>query len=115
MMFQLDKEGTFLGYKGSRENLYVEENAFLGKKIDKVLPADIADRARQYINRALKNNDIQIFEYQLGINGELRKFESRMSPSGDDEVVAIIRDITESANPSLPIDTEDTIVEKQVR
>jgi len=113
LMFQLDKNGTFLGYKGAREDLYVEENAFLGKNIVDVMPPNIAAQAKQYINRTLATGDIQIFEYQLKIHDRLRDFESRMSPSGDNEVVAIIRDITESKKPPQLSKDEEVVHEEQ--
>ena len=77
------------------------------------MPPDIADKAKQYINRTLTTGDIQIFEYQLKIHDQLRDFESRMSPSGDDEVVAIIRDITESKKPPRLSGNEEVVREEQ--
>ena len=47
---------------------------------------------------ALQTEDIQIFEYQLPVplqSQNMRDYEARIVASGKDEVVAIVRDITE--------------------
>ena len=59
------------------------------------LPA-FADMVDEKIAQTLFTGQIQIFEYQLSFPSErIRDFEARMVPSGPDEVITIIRDITE--------------------
>ena len=50
------------------------------------------------MERALEANEIQIFEYKLPeplAGGDLRDYEARIVASGDGEVMAIVRNITE--------------------
>jgi PAS domain S-box-containing protein len=46
------------------------------------------------LEKTVQTGEIEIFEYQLPINGELFSYESRVMASGEDEALAIVRDIT---------------------
>jgi PAS domain S-box-containing protein len=58
------------------------------------LPTEVAEQFMHYVERALQIGDIQIFEYQLLVGGNMRDHEARMVVSGEDEVLVIVRDIT---------------------
>ena len=96
LMFQISKDGVFLSYKGGVDELYAPPNQFLGKKVQDVLPKELADLTMRHVKAALGNSVTQTYEYELKINDGMRCFESRMVKSGPDEVVAVVRDITES-------------------
>jgi len=94
LMFQISKDGVFLSYKGGVDELYAPPNQFLGKKVQDVLPGELAELTMKHVKAAL-GDGTQTYEYELKINDETRCFESRMVRSGTDEVVAVVRDITE--------------------
>lgn len=50
-----------------------------------------------YIERALQTETTQVYELQLPIEGEIRTHEARIVVCGEDEVVAIVRDVSERA------------------
>lgn len=96
LMFILDSNGIYLDYKAESDgDLYKAPNDFLGKRVDEVLPPDLARRAIRHIKRALKSRRVEIFGYQLEIKGELHDYECRMSAIDDSSVIAIVRDITD--------------------
>jgi len=96
LVFCISRNGIFLDYKPVEGiDLYVPPEVFLGKKIDEVLPADVAQIAMRYIEQTLQTGEAQQFEYRLLIQGIMRDYEARSVVSGKDEVIAIIRDITE--------------------
>ena len=95
-IFHIRKDGTLLNLKASNDDiLFLAPEMFLGRKIDDVMPKKIAKQALHYIEQALRTNELQMYQYQLSIEGNIRHFESRLVVSGDDEVLAIITDITE--------------------
>ncbi len=95
LIFRLSGEGVFLDYHSAVESrFYVQPQEFLGKTIRDVLPPGIAEVTVSKIKKVLETNEIQMFEYQLPVDGELRDFEARYTASGTDEVTAIIRDTT---------------------
>jgi len=96
MMFQLDHNGYFLEYHGTQQDLYLAPDTFLGKKIDDVLPADLAELQHAKAEQALSTQQLQIFEYDLPLNGKKTYFECRMVAISDETIMAVVRNITES-------------------
>jgi len=95
LLFQFDREGRFLDYKVKEESeLLVKPSEFLNKKIKDVLPEDIAVKTKYHIDRAFETREPQLFEYEFMQNGKERIFEARFAISGENEVLAIVRDIT---------------------
>ncbi|NOX20754.1 MAG: GAF domain-containing protein, partial [Nitrospirae bacterium] len=96
LIFKLSKDGTFLSYKPSQQiQLYVPEEEFLGRNISEVLPADIAKKTIRAIKESLEHKRPSMFNYSLQIEGRLRHFESTIVPFSDNEVVAIVKNVTE--------------------
>lgn len=96
MMFRIHRDGTYLDFKAAKdlEPLFPPE-AFLGKKIEEIMPVAIAQQSHYHIDRALASGEMQIFEYALEVGGQMRHYEARLVVGGREEILAIIRDITE--------------------
>lgn len=94
MIFELRHDGTIIQFipSGINEPLFPPEQ-FLNKKIEDVLPG-VAEQTVFAIERALESGLVNAFEYELHQNGERRIFEARVSASGPDTVLAIVRDVS---------------------
>jgi PAS domain S-box-containing protein len=68
---------------------------FLGRTVDEVFDAEFAAAAKRCIESALETKKVQRWEYSLPLRGKLHHFEARIVPSGSNEVLSIVRDITE--------------------
>jgi PAS domain S-box-containing protein len=96
LMFCLNQEGTFVDFIPAKDlDLLVPPEDFLGKKVYEVLPTELAQQSMRYLEQALRTGETQIFNYQLMLNGHIRDHEARIVASGEEEGLAIIRDITE--------------------
>jgi len=95
IVFRLDRQGTILECQGAQENLYLPREVFLGKRITDVLHAELPPLIMARLKKALHNRQLQVFEYELEIKGEPKHFECRMVAIGEDQAMAIIRDMTE--------------------
>ncbi len=96
MMFQIKKDGTICNYKLSTDNcIYESPETELNIKIDDVFPAHIAEMELKVIEQALLTNKIQTMQYAMPVKGDMRDFELRVVASGEDEVMAVVKDITE--------------------
>ncbi|NEP06713.1 MAG: PAS domain S-box protein [Okeania sp. SIO4D6] len=96
LMLRLDSKGVFLDFYPSKD----DENApkaseVLGKTIEEIFPQDLAIWARHYLKLTLSTDKVQAAEYSTIINYNFYHYEARYVKSGKDEVLAIIRDITE--------------------
>jgi PAS domain S-box-containing protein len=97
LMFRLDRQGTILDYKAEKSDLYAQnELTLINKNLREIAPVEFADLVSSYVQKALESKQMQVFEYQLPIPGRgLLNYEARMVASGRQEVIAIVRDITE--------------------
>ena len=94
LMFRIARDGTYLEVKGDPAALVLPPERLIGSNVRDVLPPDIAERFVEAL-AAPASKGVQTAEYRLVIDGVERDFEARMVPSGDDEVVVIVRDFTE--------------------
>ena len=99
LMLRIDKSGIIRECKGSRQTPFTHlPQQFTGKRVDEVMPFDVAKKAMHSIGIALEVGNVQIFEYDLSIDNITHYFEARIVKSRDDEVLTIIRDISDRKN-----------------
>jgi signal transduction histidine kinase len=92
-----------LSDRGEYRDLHIPEGAeslvaagtLRGATVYDTLPTDVAAESVGRIKDTLRAGTLQTFEYTLSLETGRRVFESRLVPSGPDEVLAIVRDITE--------------------
>lgn len=96
LLFQLDRDGKFIEYK-CRElsELLMPPSQFLNKKIEEILPEEVASKTMYFIEQAFLTNELQVFEYEITLNNEKRVYETRIAVCSENEVLAIVRNITE--------------------
>jgi PAS domain S-box-containing protein len=96
MMLRIHKDGTYLDCKAENiANFAIPPAEMIGRKVYDVLPAEVAQARMDYVERTLQTGTVQVYEYQLANREEVRDYEARLVVSGKDEVLAIIRDITD--------------------
>lgn len=97
LMFRLTRGGVFLDCKPSKEDAVSTSPAqFVGRHLDEVFPAPTARALMQLIQAAIDTGHVQTFEYRLPrTEGESSDFECRLVACAEQEVVAIVRDISD--------------------
>lgn len=96
LVIQITRDGRYLNGKGSDSwDLKAVFGVEIGKNITDLLPPDIADLMLSHINQTLQTGQMQIFEFQLKLPYGVQDYESRMVVNGADEVIGIIRNITD--------------------
>lgn len=96
MMFVFDSDGIIIDfYIHEKDPLFLPPNYFLNKNISDVFPADIVHSTMVRIENVLLTGTTDYLMYNLEINQETKYFEARYAKHGDNEVVAIIREITD--------------------
>ena len=96
MMFRISRDCTIMDFKKAKDfDPLISPTKFLNKKFTEVLPDDVAAQAAYFLERTLQTGESQLFEYQLKNNDVLDDFEARLVVFGEDEVLAIVRNITE--------------------
>jgi signal transduction histidine kinase/HAMP domain-containing protein len=95
-IFRISKDGTYLDFKPALDfRPLVPPTEFIGARLQDILPPQVVLSSMYHIDRALKTGDMQGYDYKLQVDDELRHYEGRIVKSGQDEVIVIVRDITE--------------------
>lgn len=97
LYFLMDESGKILDYHASNpKNLYVPPNQLIGQNIAHLLPEEVADKFKTNIAKLSQQKGIISFEYSLDLPHGSVYFEARINHLPQyNQVVAIIRDITE--------------------
>lgn len=94
-----DRRGTMLDIKeGDQVKPLVPPSLAISKHFSEILPPDVAELTEQKLALLFRTGIKQEYDYRLTVEGEQRHFECRMVPSGSDEALAVIRDVTDLRN-----------------
>jgi diguanylate cyclase (GGDEF)-like protein/PAS domain S-box-containing protein len=97
LYFRMRADGTILDYHAcSSDELYVPPEVFLGRRIQDVLPPDLARLTQAKLSEFLATRKPMAYEYELEIQGRPTPFEARLLPLGDSgDIVTLVRNIAE--------------------
>ncbi len=105
LMFRVSRGGYWLGYVHLNAKLdYLPEGDDpTGRHITENVPAAIAQQQLHYIEQAIVTGQMQVFEQTLQVNDRTQHEEVRIVPQGADEVLFIVRDITDRKTAALAL------------
>ncbi|RJG16605.1 putative bifunctional diguanylate cyclase/phosphodiesterase [Massilia cavernae] len=94
--FSLDKDGFYLDYEQGHDAAaaFPTENC-VGKHVSEVFPREIADRLMEQMRAVLATQHIRSVDYELIRFGNVQHFEARLVATGPEEVLGLVRDISE--------------------
>ncbi len=115
LMFRIGVDGTYLDYHTPDPRLLaVPPEMFLGKSVEEVLPASIARQHMAAIAQVTRTGHSARLEYELVLAGVTHHFEGRIVPVSKDEVLAIVRDMTELWQTQQALKTANAQLESSV-
>jgi len=94
MMLRLNSQDLILDVKNPQADIF-NQSITVGDKLSDVAPVSFCELTRYFMKQALSELSIQKFDYQSVQNGEVKYFEIRMVNSGENEVLSIIRNVTD--------------------
>ncbi|HSK14731.1 MAG TPA: PAS domain-containing protein [Gaiellaceae bacterium] len=94
LVFRMDRDGTYLEFKGRPEDLVSPPEDLIGANARDVLPLGVARLLVDGIRRAIDTGEVVASEYAIEIAGVQRDFEARIVKAGE-EAVLIVREFTE--------------------
>lgn len=97
LIVQADAEGTILAIRSSSQfPLAFDENAFIGRPVRDVFPADRAARIRCAVQRTLRTHVLETLEVDLELESGAKVWlECLMLPLYEEQVMVLIRDVSE--------------------
>lgn len=95
-LWRIDRSAICLDYRAEKAHRTdFEPTSVIGRSVTEMMPPHLGDALLNNIARALETQQVIQFEQQIPGTGGLIDEEVRMVASGPNEVVSIIRDITE--------------------
>lgn len=96
MLIQMKRDGTYLKVI-NQEQVHFQSPQGLseGANVYDLLPRPVAQQRLDRVAKALESGETQVHEYQLEVDGELCYEESRIVPLQADEVLLVVRDVTD--------------------
>ncbi|MBS4014155.1 MAG: PAS domain S-box protein [Bacteroidetes bacterium] len=113
MFFRLNKESVFIDCSTLHaEKYYIPIEQFIGKKVQDVLPADLTAIIMEKLHDAKRTNTLQIFNYPLIVKGVEKWFEARVIPDIKNDLLVIVRDVTEQKDQQKKLEQKNEELEK---
>ncbi len=98
MIFLMNEKGDYLDYRGGRGKVFINPNTIIGTNIlDSNIPQEVAKQILEANQKAIATNEVQSIEYSLLFSdGMTRYYESRSVKYSENQILRIVREITES-------------------
>lgn len=96
--FRMNKDGVYLDYEQGHDSVHVfAAEHCVGRQLHEVLPPDIAARVAEQMQLALHSQTVRSVDYALASphGAAPRHFEARLVATSADEVLGLVRDISE--------------------
>ena len=95
LYFRLAADGKILESQiSTTSDLFVPAEVFMGQHIQSVLPSDVGGAIHEVITQVYESGRMATIEYSLPMPSGERHFEARLSPLDEDQVIAVVRNIT---------------------
>jgi signal transduction histidine kinase/PAS domain-containing protein len=101
-IFRITGDGLVLDIQENPGSSSPPTDAEVGKSVyDGHTPRPLVERVMAIGRLALRTGELQTIEWELGGEGDLRYSEGRFIPSGDDEFLVVVRDISDRKRQEL--------------
>ncbi len=109
LIVRISKAGIFLEFLASPNFLVLGEPAdWVGAHVSDKLPPKIAQQRLTAIDQALQTQTIQIYEQEFSVGGKVQVEEVRAVPHGEEEVLFLVRDISDRKQAELALQQSET-------
>jgi PAS domain S-box-containing protein len=96
LLIRMRADGTYLDFHNNAEfQVYRPHNHYEGITVYDTLPPDLAQQRMEYVQQTLQTGKLQVYEQEIMVAGKKRVEEVRLAVCGRDEILVIVRDITD--------------------
>ncbi|MDX2239156.1 MAG: PAS domain S-box protein [Leptolyngbyaceae cyanobacterium bins.302] len=114
LLVRMRSDGTQLDISFEGEFKHKALAAPKHKTVYECLPPQAAQLRKFYVQKALEVNELQVYDQEIVIDGQVVYEEVRIIPSGEDEVLTMIRDVTARKRAELELQQLNEQLEAQV-
>ena len=95
-LFHFDHDGRIISYKsGTSSQHYLIQDRLINKSVDEVFNREITQRFRSAISEVVNNVSSLVFDFAVVFEHRVYYYETRVMRVRGQQVVALVRDITE--------------------
>jgi signal transduction histidine kinase len=96
LVFIVRKDGVILEFHEPPDHeITLSTEGIAGKRVTELLPTAIGLQAMHYVEKAVRTGAPQKFCAEFQLPGRVRVFQARLAASGPQEVLALVRDVTD--------------------
>jgi len=96
LLFVFDSNGNYKDiYTEDDSKLLLSRETLIGKNIGDFFPSDVAEGAIEAFRKSLHGKELVQYTYPVFINGKSEYYEARIVPTHRNDLLVIVRDITE--------------------
>ncbi|WP_083883505.1 PAS domain S-box protein [Spirulina subsalsa] len=103
LIIRLNGEGIYLGSAGSSHVRNLADESQVGQSIRVFMPPDLADQQIKRLQQAIATGEPQIYEQKLDFGDQIQYEEVRIVICGENEVLMMIRDISDRKQAELAL------------
>ena len=116
LMFLQSIDGVYLDYHASRpDQLFVPPDYFLGKNMREVLPPTVLSAIGPAFELAVSAAEPVVVEYELPMSHGPRTYEARLVRNEHDQILTVVRDVTESRRAQAELRESQAILQASHR
>lgn len=109
ILFKLSRDGEILSCKAGKPSLqYLDPENYVGQHIKEILPSLNVDVFSEAVSRLNNLGDIACFEFPFRKGEKIYWFEARLVPYYKNQILAILRDVTEKKHMESKLQKEKT-------
>jgi PAS domain S-box-containing protein len=113
---RVDIFGKILSFHGSKSDIcFLENDNFSEKSLTEIFPLDIAKNFQEKINQISTNQLSNTLEYSIIFGESCKYFEARFFASLPEQIIVIIRDITERKESQISLQNAKEELEDRVK
>lgn len=114
LYFRMEADGTILAYRAGRSfGLYAPPEAFLGQKVQEVLPPPVGPQVGEALTEVTRTGNLVQIEYVLPLGHVPMHFEARLVPLTGGQIIAVVRDVTQRVEAEQTLRLQKTLLEAQ--
>jgi len=96
MVFKVNRDGFVLDMHCAEDHeLALSPEGIVGRRLAELLPTPIALQAKHHLEKTLRTGGLKVVTCQYALPGRAREFQVRLAPCGPDEILAVVRDVTD--------------------
>ncbi len=104
LIMRISRTGVFLEFLASPNfRVLGEPKDWVGKRVADMLPLAIAEQRLSTIEQALQSREVQIYEQNFAVEGDIQIEEVRVVPYKQDEVLFLVRDVSDRRRAELAL------------